>query len=197
MTSSKYREFKERGVFCRKLPLFAVFEIDERDGLERMTWSEQLEQIYGAERQRLFRSAYVVTSRSDLAEDAVHEAFARLLRAPRCTQDLKAYVFRAVRNAAFDLSTSKLAREQPRDEFPDPGAGPLESLESTDHAESLRALVESLRPKERDVVLLRLWADLSFREISDVLDSPSGTVSALYYRAIDRLRSAVETRRNL
>jgi RNA polymerase sigma-70 factor (ECF subfamily) len=67
----------------------------------------ELERLYGEYRQQLFTCALAITCSPARAEDAVHDAFCRMLRRRRAVDDaaavdLKAYVFRAVRNAAVD-----------------------------------------------------------------------------------------------
>jgi RNA polymerase sigma factor (sigma-70 family) len=56
---------------------------------------------------------------------------------------------------------------------------------STEHVE---ALCESLAPDQRDVVLLRIVADLSIEQVADVLGKSPGAVKALQHRAFEQLR---------
>src|SRR4029453_15381696 len=79
-----------------------------------------LTQLYCDFRQQLFTCALSVTGSPSRAEDAVHDAFCRGLRRKDAAGDrmidLKAYVFRAVRNAALD----QLRRlGPPRERMPD------------------------------------------------------------------------------
>ena len=66
----------------------------------------ELERLYRECGQQLFTCALAITCSPSRAEDAVHDAFCRLLRGQAATgteaADLKAYAFRAVRNAAID-----------------------------------------------------------------------------------------------
>lgn len=50
------------------------------------------------------------------------------------------------------------------------------------------AALSSLTPEQRDVVLLRVFADLSLDEVSTVLNRPISAVKALQRRAYGRLR---------
>ncbi|HNT35778.1 MAG TPA: sigma-70 family RNA polymerase sigma factor, partial [bacterium] len=62
----------------------------------------ELERFYEDNEQQLFTFALSMTRDHDGAEDAVHEAFSRLLQMGGCPDNLKSYVFRSVRNAAID-----------------------------------------------------------------------------------------------
>ena len=65
--------------------------------------SQLLEAVYREQRQGLYSLAVSVTASHQLAEDAVHNAFERLIRKSLPAGDLVPYVYRAVRNAAIDL----------------------------------------------------------------------------------------------
>ena len=58
-----------------------------------------LESVYRECRQQLFTCALAITRCPDRAEDAVQDAFCNLFRMNNAPRHLKAYVFRAVRNA--------------------------------------------------------------------------------------------------
>ena len=53
---------------------------------------------------------------------------------------------------------------------------------------SLRRAMESLKPDEREVVDLKVAGGFTFREISEMVEKPMGTVTWLYNNAIKRLR---------
>jgi RNA polymerase sigma-70 factor (ECF subfamily) len=66
----------------------------------------------------------------------------------------------------------------------DAAAGALDRL-SREHVE---ALCETLAPDQRDVVLLRIVADLSIDQVAGVLGKNPGAVKALQRRAFEQLR---------
>jgi RNA polymerase sigma-70 factor (sigma-E family) len=58
----------------------------------------------------------------------------------------------------------------------------------------VRAAVRQLAPRQRAVIALRFWEDLSVQQASDALGCPSGTVTSQTYRALRVLRDALEAR---
>src|SRR5437868_7375758 len=68
--------------------------------------------IYEQFRRELFITAWTVLRRADLAEDAVHSAFAKLIQLRSPPVDPKLYVFRSVRNAAIDLAKARSRRNE-------------------------------------------------------------------------------------
>ena len=53
---------------------------------------------------------------------------------------------------------------------------------------SLKEALESLKPKEREVINLKIMGDMTFKEIAATLGTPMGTVTWLYRKAIEKLR---------
>ena len=53
----------------------------------------------------------------------------------------------------------------------------------------LRALIMCLPPEEQDTVVFHDLKEMSFREISEMLDVPQSTLKSRHARALSRLRS--------
>jgi RNA polymerase sigma-70 factor (ECF subfamily) len=80
------------------------------------------------------------------------------------------------------------------------GVDPTTSLDEGESVDRLDALAQrcrlaaalaSLRPAEREVLLLYAWAELSDGEIAAALSLPVGTVKSRLYRARQRLRNSI------
>jgi RNA polymerase sigma-70 factor (ECF subfamily) len=53
-------------------------------------------------------------------------------------------------------------------------------------------LLDTLTPDQRDVLLLRIVADLTLEQTAEVLDKPAGAVKSLQHRGLAALRKIVE-----
>ena len=156
----------------------------------------ELEQVYRQHRQALFSLALTITGCSGLAEDAVHEAFARLCGQPqRPSGRLSAYVFAVVRNAAVDHCRRR-GREQKLAEslFTDSSMSPSESASACndENADRLRREIQRLDESAREIIVMKVYGELTFEEIGKVLQVPAATVATRYRRALavieERLR---------
>ncbi len=67
-------------------------------------------------------------------------------------------------------------------------ADPAAETEARMDAAALRAAIDRLDPKYRDVLILRFLEERTYEEISDILRKPPGTVATLISRAKARLR---------
>ena len=148
-----------------------------------------LEAFYHEQRGRLYACALAVTHCPDLAEDAIHEAFCRLLARQIDPQNLKAYIFRAVRNAAVDqLRRMPKARYALEDTIFDPHPHADHEAIKGESVRRLAAGLARLRDEERETIMQHLYADLTFQEIAEIRAAPRGTVAAWYRRGLDKLR---------
>jgi RNA polymerase sigma-70 factor (ECF subfamily) len=66
-------------------------------------------------------------------------------------------------------------------------------LDARNDAAALAMSLACLKPREREVLLLHAWADLSYEEIADALSIPVGTVRSRLHRARTAMRDLLET----
>lgn len=163
---------------------------------------ERLVELY---QRRLHGFFYRLTGSRDDADDLVQELFLRVVRnIDRYSHagHFEAWLFRIATNLARDRARRaranplRVAAEGQADPEGRPEAvdgsvtsSPSDGLEQSEEAERLHAALEALPPGEREVILLRHYSDLSFREIAEVLGTPLGTALARGHRGLSRLRS--------
>jgi RNA polymerase sigma-70 factor (sigma-E family) len=147
-----------------------------------------------ANARRLRHIARLLTGDPDRAEDLLQIALARTYRRwdrIRGTDDPLAYVRRVLVNAHTDWWRRRWRYELPADQLPDEPAGGDLAGDQADRDQLARALA-TLAPRERAVVVLRFYADLSEREIARTLGIAPGTVKSACARALAKLRLSPE-----
>ena len=148
------------------------------------------ETIYRNHRQGLFTLALSITRKADMAEDAVQEGFVRLFARDRQpTGDPVAYAFATVRNAAIDQAR----RRRPVGEAIYNGqvaaqGGPESAAVAAERDQIMRQAMDELPEQQRQAVVLKISADLTFEQITQVVGAPLGTVTSRYHRAIEKMR---------
>lgn len=149
---------------------------------------KDLAELYDDVGQQLFHCALAVTTSSDLAEDAVHNAFTKALQLAQSPDNLKAYMFRAVRNSAVDISRkqSRHVQANPEQWFE---VGEATKPNTPFDLEAISSAIGDLPDDQRETVLEHLVAGLTFREIAELRDRPIGTIATWYRRGIEKLRS--------
>ncbi|MER7536166.1 sigma-70 family RNA polymerase sigma factor [Streptomyces sp. NPDC097704] len=157
-----------------------------------------LTELYRARRLDMVRLALFLVDDLPTAEDVVQDAFAALCRAYGTSldglQDPGAYLHTAVVNAARSL----LRRRRTARAYtpPHPGSGaPVDEglLLAEEHRQVLDALAELTR-RQREVLVLRYWSELTEAQIAQTLGLSRGTVKSTASRALDALERRLEKR---
>jgi RNA polymerase sigma-70 factor (sigma-E family) len=153
----------------------------------------EYDDFYAALWPRLVRTAYAVAGDLGVAEDAVQTAFAKAYRSWRRISRLEApeaYVRRMAVNEV--LNDRRLARRrhevttaEPPDRF---GVGP----DDPSGRDDLWRAVSSLPPRQRAVLVLRYYEDLSEQQIADALGCRPGTVKSQASAALTSLRGRLD-----
>ena len=143
----------------------------------------------------LLRTAHLITWDIGEAEDLVQECLFKLARrwprVRRMEQPL-AYARRILINLAVDDAKSRARRRTELDSSPAAIEGPardlLGGLETRDE---LLAALELLTTRQRAVLVLRYFNDLTETQVAEVLGCSTGTVKSNASRGLARLREAL------
>ena len=167
--------------------------------------AQAFEQLYRRAAPLLLGIALRVTGRRELAEEALHDAFAKIWRAadsfdPLATQPV-AWMAAIVRNRALDMKGSADVErvellgddaDAVLDRFYEAAGGADEQLGQDRVARWLRGCLEGLVAVERQVLVLAYHHGLSHSELAAHLAKPLGTVKTWARRGLANLRACVE-----
>lgn len=142
----------------------------------------------------LLHAARLLTGDHHRGEDLVQTALTRVyLKWGRIDAPLP-YARRALVNAHIDQSRRKWWGERPTEILPEVADFDSDTdAAASDARDELRRMLADLAPKERAVVVLRYYCDLSEQDTAATLGMPVGTVKSTCSRALARLRVAVTT----
>ena len=154
--------------------------------------TEAVERVYRDRYAEFLRVCVALTGSVEAGHDAVQEGFARGLRSlpPRLAPEaVEAWLWRVVANAARDqrrratvrmAGAVRLRRE--------PGVTPATAAAD---GTGIGAALAGLGERQRLIVFLRYYADLSYDQIAAALEIRPGTVAATLNAAHTALRSAL------
>ena len=144
------------------------------------------------QRQRaLLRSAWLLTGDWALAEDLVQTALARTwLRWGRVRRhdDPEIYVRRVLVSTWVNWSRRKWRGERPGEDLPD-GPAPGDLAAEAVARVAVRGALGSLTKRQRAVLVLRIFDDLTEAQTAQVLGCAVGTVKSTTSQALARLRA--------
>jgi len=154
---------------------------------------------------RIFALSYGLLGREEDARDATQETFLaafRNLRGFRGEARVSSWLHRiAVNQCITRQRRSKVRKEAALEDEEEKNAtifsapfehSPSHLLEGQEHIVAVRRAVNSLPLELRQVVLMKEFEELTFREISDILDLPLSTVKSRLYTALKQLQMRLQ-----
>jgi RNA polymerase sigma-70 factor (ECF subfamily) len=149
---------------------------------------DAVEELFRRHWRSVWRAAFALTMRRELANDIAQEAFVRAMSSLDRFDDSRPFAPWLTRIAA-NLAIDELRRERRLDPGQTVDIGAEPGPESDDRV--VRA-VARLEPERRLIVALHYWLDYSTPEIARLLELPLGTVASRLSRALDELRTDLE-----
>ncbi len=159
----------------------------------------------------LYRLAYRMTGNSHDAEEVVQEAFLRAyqkLAQFAGNSNFGTWVYRIAANYAIDRIRQRNVEEarqavpsRPGEEgqefdpvamVKDPSASPEHLARSAELAARMQQALNALTPAERTAIVMRHWEGCAIEEIAAVLKSNSNATKNTVFRAVSKLRKALE-----
>ena len=148
------------------------------------------EDLYEQHARQVFRYLFSITGEQDTAEELTQETFYQAVRSiDRFDGSCKVSVWLC--QIAKHLWYQHLRKRKPEEPLPEDGLpGPSaeeDVLTRQGHLDLLRQ-IHALPPSTREVVYLRAFGGLSFREIGDVLGRTETWARVTFYRGKEALR---------
>ncbi len=137
---------------------------------------------------RLRRFAHALSRNPADADDLTQATVERALRSREQWEPgsrLDSWLYRIMRNLWIDTVRSRgrrEAHEAPEDEAQTVGSDPREALDASLELQRAMAAMERLPGEQREVVALILIEGFGYREVSEMLGLPIGTVSSRLVR---------------
>ncbi len=154
----------------------------------------------------LYRVAYSVMRNAADAEDAVQEAFLRVLRHRETlheVRDQRVWLIRIVWNVVLDRKRRAKTRPETDDVaelarvLPADGLSAEERAAAAQHHAHVLACVEQLPAKERQVLMLSAFEELTSVEIAAVLGITESSVRSRLFRARNLMAGLLDHTRSL
>ncbi len=155
---------------------------------------------------KIYTSVYMLVKDKFIAEDIFQEAFLKMIRTMRegryCEQGkFLPWAIRVAHNLCMDHF--RKVRLQVPVTLPDgtelasllPDSGtPVDKIEQRQTHQSVRELIETLPEEQREVIILRMYGDLSFKEIADITQVSINTALGRMRYGLLNLRKMIADR---
>ena len=160
--------------------------------------SEDFRKLYDSTMQLLFKVAYRIVDEEEAAEDLVHDSYIKAnekkLVFPSI-DDAKYWLLRVVKNASLNYAKRKVREAKAYHKVLYEGRQQMESGETDllkkEAVEKAKAALDKLPPKLKEVLILREYADLNYKEIGQTLGITEGNVKVRVFRAREQLSKII------
>jgi len=149
-----------------------------------------------------YKTAYLMLGSADDAEDALQEVFIQVYKSLSTFQPSKG----AFTTWLHRITVNHCLNQRRKRHLPMLSLDKVSPLSLTSHLssfesrlaeeETVRQVLSRLSKKQRAVVILRYYWDLSYAEMAQILDVPVGTVKSRMNLALRTLRKELETATN-
>lgn len=145
--------------------------------------------FYEAYKKPVYTILWRIVASKEMAEDLTQDLFIKLFTNPPApsVKNLRAYVFKMARNLALNA-----LRNKQYDEIDNVQNRPEQDLSGIDLRLDLDAAISLLGDCERQILALHLNADLTFLEISKVMDQSLPATYRIYKRVLKMLRNTLD-----
>lgn len=162
------------------------------------------EALAGRHQDTILNVAFRTLGDREAAEDVTQDALVRLhtaLPGFRGDAEVKTWLFRVTLNLCHDHGR-RLRRRGTELGLHDTPSEPAMAVRDDPHGSldvgrargAIEAAIQRLPETQREAVLLRFVADLSYAEIAEITGVPAGTVASRVFRGLKRLGSDVDPR---
>lgn len=154
--------------------------------------TEAFGELYERYSAKIYRFIYYRVSRKEVAEDLLSAVFTKALfnlGRFKTGGTFQAWLYTIARNAVIDhfRTNKEAAGLEEADQLV--SAGDLEGLtDDKRKLEEVRRYLDDLKPQQREVVVLRVWEGLSYREIADIVGGSEAACKMSFCRTINELR---------
>ncbi len=175
-------------------------ESSDRELLVRLRDGElgAFDAIFEKHRRGILAYVQGITHDRQLSEDITQDCFVELVKHreridPK--RGVNGWLYRVARNRAIDVMRHRKFERPTEDsvlveraETDDVAPAPHITLSAREAKREVEAAMQQLSEGERELLLLRFYGDLTFKEIAKVVKRPLGTVLWKTRRAVEKLR---------
>ncbi len=158
--------------------------------------------LYEATSAKLFGLALRILVRTDLAEEALQDAFVKIWHYADSFNPEKAsaltWMTTIVRNRCVDLlraspNETQLTEEQSFDDWASEDLSPLQAITASSEAKALLNCMGQLSPLQRQAIAMSYFHGLAHEQLAQQLVQPLGTIKTWIRRGLQVLKNCLAT----
>lgn len=155
------------------------------------------EELYDAYAEKIYRFLYYRTKNRETAEDLTSDTFFKAMRGIQRDNDIKqfrAWLYKIANNTLIDHYRTRKNHVSLDDEETMEVKDPQNIEKDSENKlllEKVQQELEKLTETQRQIVTMRVWDGLSYKEISEIVGKTEGNCKVIFSRATGQLRETI------
>lgn len=157
-----------------------------------------IKKLYDSYVKDIFRYSLFKLRNKEEAEDVTSEVFSRVIEKGdlREIKDVKTWLIGMARNIVYDKYNDRSRYSEINEIFDkDESTSVDEQVIPEDLKLKVKDALNTLDDLTREVIVLKNWEDLKFKEIGEITNLNENTVKTIYYKGLDKIKGMVEKKR--
>lgn len=146
---------------------------------------------------KIFAFIYRKTWEKELAEDLTSQVWMKALKsleffAEKENAGFKSWIYRIAQNTVIDhyrTAKTQLDLDSIYDEWISPNLAKY--IDDKDTLQRVQQYLHHIKPIEREIVILRIWDDLSYKEIAEVCEKKEDSCKKIFSRALKKIQANI------
>ncbi|NLM06650.1 MAG: RNA polymerase sigma factor [Tissierellia bacterium] len=159
---------------------------------------EDLEMLYN----KYFKDIYLfllgLSKNKELAEDLTQETFLKALKGIstfRGDSSIKTWLFQIAKNLLY--TNYRKGFDLPLEDIANRGVEFTEKILDEEASEEIVKILDGMKEINKDIFYLRVFGELSFKEIGHIFGKSANWACVTYYRTKEKIRGEMEDENNL
>lgn len=153
----------------------------------------QFSKLYDTYARKIYDFVYYRVQHRPTAEDLTSQTFFKVLESIAKYQDnsgnFSAWLYKIARNLVIDYYRTRKNEDDIADYFGLNDGSDLErDLDTREKLKNVEKYLHSLKPELREIIIMRVWQELSYQEIAAILNKSEASCKMQFSRAIAKLR---------
>ncbi|MDQ3077152.1 MAG: sigma-70 family RNA polymerase sigma factor [bacterium] len=158
--------------------------------------SQAYGQLYDRHIKTIYNFIYYKTRHKETAEDLTSQTFYKALRhmsSVDSSRSFLSWLYKIAHNTVLDHYRVKKNLENIDDFYDlDDGQESVEiEIDDREEAKKVKKYLDKLSAIERDIVIMRVWQELSYKEIAEIVGKTEASCKMMYSRSLKKLRDLV------
>ncbi len=158
--------------------------------------NEAFGELYDEYIQKIYRFIFFKTHHKETAEDLTSQVFIKAFEKIKSYDAGKSsfavWLYRIARNTVIDYYRTRKSDanvEDVWDLFKDESL--LKDVDNKIQLEKVGKYLQTLEPLQREMIIMRVWNDLSYKEISQIINKSEANCRVIFMRAVGKLKDKV------